>query len=81
MKYLLVLLVVSIGIWAWRQGRREEMREKRTAAPKKAAAPAVGPPQAMARCAHCGLHLPATDALPGPGGVYCSVAHRRAGAG
>jgi uncharacterized protein len=35
----------------------------------------------MVRCAHCGLHLPATDALPGPGGVYCSAAHRRASEG
>jgi uncharacterized protein len=35
----------------------------------------------MVRCAHCGLHLPATDALAGPdGAVYCSTAHRQAGA-
>ncbi len=81
MKYLVVLLVVAVGIWLWRKGRREEMRE-RAAPPKRPSAPAVGPPQAMARCAHCGLHLPATDALPGPGGlVYCSAAHRRAAEG
>jgi len=34
----------------------------------------------MVRCAHCGLHLPAADALAGPdGAVYCSAAHRQAG--
>jgi uncharacterized protein len=33
----------------------------------------------MVRCAHCGLHLPATEAIAGPGGaVYCSTAHREA---
>jgi uncharacterized protein len=80
MKYLLVLLVVSIGIYLWRQGRREEMRE-RAAPPRRPAAPAVGAPQDMVRCAHCGLHLPATDALAGSGGAYCSAAHRRAAEG
>jgi uncharacterized protein len=40
--------------------------------------PAVGAPKAMVRCAHCGLHLPATDAISGRGGVYCSAAHRDA---
>jgi uncharacterized protein len=33
----------------------------------------------MVRCAHCGLHLPAADAIAGPGGaMFCSVAHRQA---
>ena len=80
MKYLLVLFVIALAIWIWRRNRREEMedaaREARPAAPQK-----VEAPQAMVRCAHCGLHLPASDAIAGPGGVYCSVAHRQAAAG
>lgn len=81
MKYLLVLFVVAIGIWLWRKNRQDEISE-RAAAPKPAAPRAVGAPQAMVRCAHCGLHLPATDALPGPdGALYCSVAHRRVAKG
>lgn len=81
MKYLLVLFVVAVGIWLWRKNRREEMRE-RAVPPQRPAPPAVGAPQAMVRCAHCGLHLPATDALPGPGGaLYCSAAHRRVAEG
>ncbi|MGI4779591.1 MAG: PP0621 family protein [Janthinobacterium lividum] len=81
MKYLLVLLVVLVGFWMWRQGRREDIRSRTRPTPQPKTPPAVGPPQAMVRCAHCALHLPATDALPGPGGVYCSPAHRRAGPG
>ena len=35
----------------------------------------------MLACAHCGLHLPARDALVDAAGQpYCSEAHRRAGA-
>jgi len=81
MKYLIVLFVVALAIWLWRRNRREEMEEAAKAA-KPAARPRVGEPQAMVRCAHCGLHLPASDAIAGPGGgVYCSIAHRQAAAG
>ena len=75
MKYLLVFAVVFIAVWLWRKNRREEMRSR----PPPPQPPAVGAPQAMVRCAHCGLHLTAADAIAGPGGaVYCSVAHRQA---
>jgi len=75
MKYLLVIVVVWVAFMIWRSNRRQEV--ERSAPPPPAAPPGV--PQAMLRCAHCGLHLPATDALPGPDGkVYCSAAHRQA---
>jgi uncharacterized protein len=84
MKYLLVLAVLWIAIWLWRKNRREEMRDalrERAAKAQRAPTP-VGPPKAMVRCAHCGLHLPATDAIAGPSNsgsaVYCSTAHRDA---
>jgi len=74
MKYLLVLAVVLIGIHFWRQGRREAMQAK---PPPRKAIPA---PQDMVRCAHCGTHLPAADAIRGArGALYCSDAHRKAG--
>ncbi len=74
MKYLVVLFVIAVAIWLWRRSRREEADETRRAAP-----PPVGAPQAMVRCAHCGLHLPLGDAIAGPGDrVYCSAAHRSA---
>ena len=79
MKYFLVLVVVTVGIWLWRQGRRDAMRERAAAVtPRPAPPPAVAPPQAMVRCAHCGLHLPAVDAVAGrSGAAYCSPAHRQ----
>lgn len=78
MKYLLVLVVVLVAFWLWRKGRRDEIRAREA---QQRPPPAVEAPKAMVRCAHCGLHLPATDAITGPDGVYCSTAHRQAAAG
>jgi len=82
MKYLLVLAVVWIAFLIWRARRRDEIAQRQQQQPK-AGLPRTrtpGEPQAMLRCAHCGLHLPAVDALPGPDGqVYCCTAHRQAG--
>ncbi|RUR67195.1 hypothetical protein EJP67_08975 [Variovorax guangxiensis] len=82
MKYLLVLAVLWVAIWLWRKNRREEMHDamrERAAKARQQQRTAPSQPQAMVRCAHCGLHLPATDAIAGPGGaVYCSTAHREA---
>ena len=77
MKYLLVLAVILVAVWLWRKARREEL-QSRTPPPPPAPG-TIAPPQAMLRCAHCGLHLPAADAVRGPDGTaYCSAAHRQA---
>ena len=75
MKLLLVLVVVLIAVYFWRQRRRVE-RPRHPPAP---ATPAqkIGQPQAMVACARCGLHLPEADAVQGHEGSYCSPAHRR----
>ena len=72
MKYLVVLLVVVLVLWLARAARR-------TPAPRKPP-PAQRPPaiEDMVRCAHCGVHLPRDEALPGRGGVFCGDAHRTA---
>lgn len=81
LKYLLLALVV---IWllyspALRGGRRVE-RPRAKGAPKgkgKGMPPAL---EEMVACAHCGVHLPAGEALrDGQGVPYCSPAHRQAG--
>lgn len=69
MKYLLIILVVLAVLWFARGRSRHD-------APP-AAPPRPRGPQAMVRCAHCGVHLPAQDALSGAQGSYCSAEHRR----
>jgi uncharacterized protein len=78
MKYLLVLLVVVIGLFALLG------RGRRTVAPPDAEPPArkpkAPPPAAMLACARCGVHLPQDEALRDPEGrVYCGEPHRLAG--
>ena len=57
MKYLLVLLVLWVAFAIWRNGRRREEVER--AKHQQQPGGALPEPQAMVRCAHCGLHLPA----------------------
>ena len=66
MKFLLLVAAVFALVWLLRGSRRR-------AEPPPAAPKAV---QNMVRCAQCGMHLPAAEALPGRGGVFCGEAHR-----
>lgn len=70
MKYLLLLLLLA-GFFFVLGLRRSRPREPEARKPRPPA-----PPQAMLSCAECGMHLPADEALPGKGGVFCSAAHR-----
>ena len=73
MKLILLLLAVAVLLWLVRGSVRRARR------PRERAADANPPePQTMLRCAHCGLHLPRDEALPGRGGVFCDAGHRAA---
>jgi uncharacterized protein len=77
-KYLLVLLVVGFVLWSMAtrsRGSAPPPVDKRRTPPS----PPVTPPQAMVACAHCGLHLPAVDAVLDGSRIYCSPAHRALG--
>lgn len=75
MKYLIVLLVVLAGLWAWRSGRRTDLPGQSGHKATDKMPPAA--PQDMVRCAVCGVHLPRAEALTGRAGSYCSQAHRQ----
>jgi uncharacterized protein len=77
MKYLLVVAVLGVAFWLWRNNRQNAKVAQKKTAPTQANAPKVGPPQPMLQCAACGVHLPATDALVGKRGSYCTSAHLR----
>lgn len=76
MKYLLVLAVVLVAAWIWRNNRRVEQQQRPPAGQPPRAAP-----QDMVQCPVCSVHLPRSDALAGPDGrLYCCHEHRlRAG--
>jgi uncharacterized protein len=78
MKYLL-LLVLLAAFFFFLGVKRSRPREPESRS--KPPSPAV--PKAMLRCAECGMHWPADEALPGKcmphsaqGGVFCSTGHR-----
>lgn len=75
MKYLLLILLLAL-VFFMLGVKRARPPQRRTPAPPPP--PAAMGPQAMVSCAHCGLHLPASEALPGRGGQFCSAAHRAA---
>lgn len=70
MKYLLLLALLA-GLFFVLGAKRSRPREPESRTP-----PPPPKPQAMLSCAECGVHLPADEALPGKGGVFCSAAHR-----
>ncbi|MEO8080785.1 MAG: PP0621 family protein [Caldimonas sp.] len=72
MKIVLFLIAVFVLLWLLRGGLG-----RRTGGPRARPPPAEGP-QPIVACAHCGLHLPRDEALPGRGGVFCGEAHRKA---
>ena len=81
-KFLLVLLVVGVGLWmlfARLRGPGSGAKDSDATRPTKPATTGPAEPVEMVVCAHCGVHLPATDALALGTRLYCSDAHRRLG--
>ena len=69
---LLVLVVVTAFLWF--DHVRKTRSKHRTGSTARDAAHS----ESIFACAHCGLHVPASDALVDPAGArYCCEAHRR----
>ena len=69
MKFALVVLAVIVLLWLLRGTFNRRVKPPPTKAKN---------PLPMLACAQCGVHLPANEALPGRGGVFCGDAHRSA---
>jgi uncharacterized protein len=78
MKFVLTLLVVAVGLWLV-MGALRRLRQGGTAPRARPTPPAAAPGEAMVACAHCGVHLPLSDAVPDGTHVYCGEPHRLAG--
>ena len=75
MKYILILILVLVGLWLWRNNRRTGT-QKADENPRRRPAPPPALPTEIVACDVCHVHLPRSEALTGPGGVYCCAAHR-----
>lgn len=72
MKFL--LLLVAVGVLVWMLTARSRGGKRAPPPPGKTG------PVTMVSCTHCGVHLPANEALlDSAGRHFCSEAHRLAG--
>jgi len=73
MKYLLVLAVVMVAFYVWRNNRITDRSQTRPPPTPGAA----NLPVVMVACQQCGTHLPQGETVRGALGPYCSAEHRR----
>lgn len=73
MKYLVLLVVLIVAIGIWRQRRDADDL------PTPTARKPLNLPQEMLACAHCGTHVPQSEALVQGPHAYCCAEHRRCG--
>lgn len=74
MKYLLVLAVVMVAFYVWRNNRITDRSQSSRPTPPPDARRL---PVVMVACKQCGTHLPQGDTVQGAQGSYCSTEHRR----
>lgn len=58
----------------------EKSKARQANPPQAHPASSQGDPEAMVRCAHCGVHLPRSEARMLGGNTWCSNEHARLGA-
>jgi len=78
MKFFLLLGLFFLMVWLVRGARRRDLpgaSPKAPAAPPEAAQPSS---ESIVACAHCGLHLPQSEAVEGAASWFCGEAHRLA---
>ncbi len=75
MKYLVLVAIVVAVLFLAKLGRRGGRSSVQGESIKPSPLPEK---QALLACAHCGVHLPVNESLPGRGGVFCDEAHRSA---
>ncbi len=70
LRSLLLLLALGAGFWLFHNWRRRLRSQHHRPPPGE---------QKMLRCARCGLHVPASEAVQRDGRDYCSADHARQG--
>ena len=79
-KIVIVLIALALLVWLVLGSTRRRAKEARRQRPAAAEAQPGTKVEGMVACAHCGIHLPASQALLGQGRPYCSAEHRDSGA-
>jgi uncharacterized protein len=72
-KLIVLVLLVAVAIWLVRRALRSGQQSGVDRKP-----PVHGD---LVSCAHCGMHVPRSEARAAGGGLYCSEDHARLGPG
>lgn len=72
-----LIRLIVIGLIIWLLYRMFQRVMKKPAAPRRE--PPRGIARDMVKCAHCGIHIPADEALCEDEVCFCSSEHRDAG--
>ncbi|MCM5570700.1 hypothetical protein M6I34_09285 [Burkholderiaceae bacterium FT117] len=70
--FWVVVIAVGWGVWSLVRVSQRKSEQARQAAARRG-------PEKIVACAHCGVHLPASEAVRGDGEDYCCAEHRDAG--
>jgi len=65
--------LIAMRLWSHKNAAQRRRTESPSSRPDDAAS------EAMVRCAHCGVHLPRSEALFKDGQLWCCEAHARLG--
>lgn len=74
-RLLFFVVLGAVVVW-WLFGRTRRIAPKDGTGAGRGAA---GGAEEMVACAHCGVHLPRTDAVSDDRNLYCGDEHRRLG--
>ncbi|WP_454675491.1 PP0621 family protein [Achromobacter pestifer] len=77
---VLIIAVLFVARIAARMAAARQADEKKSARRNPPpAAPKPAAPESMVRCAHCGIHLPRSEAVLQNGLTWCSTEHAALG--
>lgn len=76
MKFFLGVLLFFVIVWLIRGGRRRAPPAAPPPTPVAPSADADAAHESIIACAHCGVHLPQSEAIGGPVRWFCGEAHR-----
>jgi len=74
-----VVLIIAVLFVARIAARMAAARQAGEQPKARRSAPAPAAPEAMVRCAHCGIHLPRSEAVLQNGLTWCSTEHAALG--
>ncbi|MDX3896222.1 MULTISPECIES: PP0621 family protein [Pusillimonas] len=76
---IVILAVLLVARILARQHDKQASAPRADSLPRRGAAPPVDQPESMVRCAHCGIHMPRSEALLINGETWCSSEHAKLG--